>query len=494
MRTAQFVVIAAALTHLSTVHAETSLTVYNDDFAVIRDTIKLDLKAGLNDVRYADAALFPEPSSVILRDPTGKTDLQIEEQAFRGSNITQETMLAWFEGQTIDFVRYEQGKSQVIPGKIIRSGRQKIRSGDSEKEQAVLPIIEVDGKTQFELPGTPRFPNLSGDKTAKPEFSWKINAPAPVQLDAEIAYTAYGIHWLADYNIITSEDSDVVQMLGWMSVDNQTGKSFENTRLKFVAGMIFKGGPRAKPEVPDETTTERVIVTGSYINNQASELDEFYVYTHPARISLKDREQKQVQFLRAENVKSKKIFVYGGAANEIRMSGDAPNLNPDDGVESTTRVQVAHEFRNSPENHLGMPLPKGRMRYFRRGADRELEFIGEYDAPATATNELVRAATGFAFNLVAERVRTSFDIDPDKHTASESFEIKLRNHKKTPVEVWVVENVGRWHMWEISNKSDPFTKRGVRTIEFNLPVKPGEERKLTYTVVYSKLPSRTESH
>jgi hypothetical protein len=279
-----------------------------------------------------------------------------------------------------------------------------------------------------------------------------------------------------------------------MSVDNQTGKSFENTRLKFVAGMIFKAGPRAKPEVPDETTTERVIVTGSYINNQASELDEFYVYTHPARISLKDREQKQVQFLRAENVKSKKIFVYGGAANEIRMSGDAPNLNPDDGVESTTRVQVAHEFRNSPENHLGMPLPKGRMRYFRRGADRELEFIGEYDAPATATNELVRAATGFAFNLVAERVRTSFDIDPDKHTASESFEIKLRNHKKTPVEVWVVENVGRWHMWEISNKSDPFTKRGVRTIEFNLPVKPGEERKLTYTVVYSKLPSRTESH
>jgi hypothetical protein len=63
---------------------------------------------------------------------------------------------------------------------------------------------------------------------------------------------------------------------------------------------------------------------------------------------------------------------------------------------------------------------------------RELEFIGEYDAPATAANELVRAATGFAFDLIAERVRTNFDVDPDKHTASESFEIKLRNHRKTP--------------------------------------------------------------
>jgi hypothetical protein len=282
-------------------------------------------------------------------------------------------------------------------------------------------------------------------------------------------------------------------MLGWMTIDNETGKSFENTRLKFVAGMISKMGPRAKPEVPEEASTERVIVTGSYITNEAKELDEYYVYTHPARVSLKDREQKQVQFLRAEGVKSKKIFVYYGAANEIRMNGNAPNLNPDDGVESTTRVQVAHEFRNSGENHLGMPLPEGRMRYFRRTADQELEFIGEYDARATAANELVRAATGFAFDLVAERIRTSFDVDPDKHAASESFEIKLRNHKKVPVEIRVGENLGRWHNWEISAKSDPFTKKGTRTIEFNIPVKPGEERKLSYTVLYTKLPKRTES-
>lgn len=278
-----------------------------------------------------------------------------------------------------------------------------------------------------------------------------------------------------------------------MTINNQTGKSFENTRVKFVAGMISKMEPRAKPEVPEEASTDRVITTGSYITNQAKELDEYYIYTHPARISLKDREQKQVQFLRAEGVKSKKIFVYGGAANEIRMSGDTPNLSPDEGVESTTRVQVAHEFRNSGENHLGFPLPQGRMRYFRRTAEQELEFIGEYDAPATAANELVWAATGFAFDLVAERTRTSFDVDLVKHTVSESFEIKLRNHKKTAVEIRVVENFSRWHTWEISAKSDPFIKKNARTIEFNVPVKPGEERKLSFTVLYTKLPSRSEA-
>ena len=288
------VVALATFALLRSTHGQTSLTIYTGDFAVIRDTVKLDLKTGVNDVRYGDVALFAEPSSVILRDPAGKIDLQIHEQAFRGSNVTQETMLAWFEGQTIEFFRSEQGKSQIILGKIIRSGRLKVHEGDSrdQKEPPLLPIIEVDGKMQFELPGTPRFPNVPGDKTMKPEFNWKINAPAPAQLDAEIAYSAYGIHWRADYNIITSEDSDLVQMLGWMTINNQTGKSFENTRVKFVAGMISKMGPRARPEVPEEAVTERVIVTGSYISNEAKALDEYYVYTHPARISLKDREQK----------------------------------------------------------------------------------------------------------------------------------------------------------------------------------------------------------
>jgi hypothetical protein len=496
MKNAILLTALAIFSLLRSASGETSLTIYNNNFAIIRDTLKLDLKAGVNDVRYPDVALFAEPSSVILRDPTGKIEFQIQEQAFRGSAVTQETMLAWFEGQTIDFLRYDEGKSHVIPGKIIRSGRAKVsrESDSSEKREPQLqPIIEVDGKTQFELPGTPRFPPLATDKTIKPEFVWKIAVSKPVQFDAEIAYTAFAIHWFADYNVITAEDSDLVQLLGWMTINNETGKSFDNTRVKFVAGMISKMDPRAKPEAPVEATTERVIVTGSYIPIDAKALDEYYVYTHPARISLKDREQKQVQFLHAERVQSKKIFIYAGATSETRSSGNSANLNADDGVESSNRVSVAREFRNSAANHLGVPLPAGRMRFFRRATDKELEFIGEYDAPETAANEMVQASTGYAFDLVGERKRTDFIVDSEKHTATESFEIKLRNHKKEPVEIRVSERVGRWHTWEISAKSDPFIKKDAHIIEFNIPVKPGEERKLSFTVLYKNLPSRNDS-
>jgi len=476
--------------------AETSLTIYNGDFAVIRDTLKLDLKAGPNQVRYSDMALYAEPSSVILRDLTGKAELQILEQAFQGGAVNQETMLAWFEGQTIDFLRYDEGKAHVIQGKVIRASRLRADSSSSSGEQktpSVQPMIEVNGKVQFELPGTPLFPPTGPERAIKPEFTWTIATPNPTQLEAEVAYTAYAINWFADYNIISSEDSDTVQVLGWITIDNQTGKSFENAKVKFVAGMMSKLDPRAKaaPRSP-ETTTERVVVTGSYIPIEPKELDEYYVYTHPAPISIHDREQKQVQFLAAEGVQAKKVFSYYGSANDAHMSGSSADLSPEANAQSVTTINVVREFKNSSANHLGVPLPRGRMRFFRRSADQQLEFIGEYDSGGTPVDEKVEATTGFAFDLVAERTRTNFEVDPAKHIATESFEIKLRNHKKEPVEIRVTEPASRWHSWEVSAKSDPFTKKEGNKLEFNIPVKPGEEHKLSYTIKYTNLPARND--
>lgn len=142
-------------------------------------------------------------------------------------------------------------------------------------------------------------------------------------------------------------------MLGWITIDNQTGKSFENTRVKFVAGEISKIGPRAKPEAPVESETERVIVTGSNIPTaEAEELDEYYVYTHPAPISLKDREPKQVQFLRAEGVRSRKIYVYSGTAYEARTSGNNADLNPDSGVDSSSQCRSHGSLGIAPQTTL----------------------------------------------------------------------------------------------------------------------------------------------
>ena len=132
-----------------------------------------------------------------------------------------------------------------------------------------------------------------------------------------------------------------------------------------------------------------------------------------------------------------------------------------------------------------MPLPAGRLRFYRSDADGQLEFTGENDIDHTPKDEKVRIYTGNAFDLVGERRQTDFKVSNHQDWADESFEIKVRNHKKEPVEVCVVEHLYRWVNWEIKEKSSDYTKKDARTIEFRVTVPPDGEQTVTYLVHYS---------
>jgi hypothetical protein len=142
------------------------------------------------------------------------------------------------------------------------------------------------------------------------------------------------------------------------------------------------------------------------------------------------------------------------------------------------------EFVNSEANHLGMPLPKGRLRFYRRD-DTQLEFTGENVIDHTSRDETVRVYTGNAFDLAGERKQTKYTTDSRGHSADESFEIKIRNHKKEPLDVRVVEHLYRWTNWDISTSSDSHKTTDSQTIEFPVKLAPGEEKVVTYTAHYS---------
>ena len=125
------------------------------------------------------------------------------------------------------------------------------------------------------------------------------------------------------------------------------------------------------------------------------------------------------------------------------------------------------------------------MRFYRRDeADGRIEFTGENELEHTAKNEMIRVKTGDAFDVVGERIRINFQGQNRQDYAEEDFEIKLRNRKTEPIEVRVVEHLYRWTNWTITQKSDEYTKKDAQTIEFNVPLKPNEERSVTYRVRY----------
>lgn len=142
------------------------------------------------------------------------------------------------------------------------------------------------------------------------------------------------------------------------------------------------------------------------------------------------------------------------------------------------------EFENSEENHLGIPLPRGRVRFYRQDGDGQLEFAGENLIDHTPRGETIRLSTGNAFDLVGERIRSDFKVDSRGHWVEEALTVKLRNRKDTSVEIKVVEHLYRWNNWDIIQTSAEYTKLDSQTIEFRIPVEPDGESTLSYRVHY----------
>jgi hypothetical protein len=188
-------------------------------------------------------------------------------------------------------------------------------------------------------------------------------------------------------------------------------------------------------------------------------------------------------------VRSTTFYVYDGAAVGQQYRGWNAEMirnNPDYGTQSNPKVWVMRAFENTEQNGLGIALPRGLTRFYRRDdADGRLEFTGENLIDHTARNETVSIYTGNAFDLVGERTRTDFSRNDREQTMEEAFEVRLRNRKREAVEVRVAERLYRWVNWEIVERSHDFAREEAQAIEFRVSVPPDGETVVTYRVRYS---------
>ncbi len=482
--------------------SQPSLTIYNADFAVVRQELPLDLKSGENPINVSDITMHLEPDSVILRDPAGKHNLHVLEQNYRADPISESLLLSLYEGKTIDFEVGSGPGMQIVKGKVIRSGytphsdfaMNRYGQNYYQAQMAVAgatgqPIIEVNGQLRFSLPGTPVFPSLTDDTILKPRLEWLLATDKPGKFPAELSYVTGGMSWQADYNIVAPEKGDLVDIVGWITMDNQTGRTFENARIKLMAGDVNKiqqGGVVAGA-MKVAMASEAVDVVGPPVTEKV--FDEYHLYTLERSTTLRDRETKQVEFIHAASVTTKQVYIYDGAKiDPNRYNGwNFDNIRNDHsfGTESNPKIWVVREFVNSQANHLGMPLPKGRVRFYRRNDDGQVEFTGENTIDHTPKDETIRIYTGNAFDITGERHRTNYTVEAGKSAATETFQIVVRNHKKEAVQVRVVEHLYRGKNWELVSKSDDYEKKDSQTIEFPVTIQPDGQKMISYTAHYT---------
>jgi hypothetical protein len=474
----RFAVSAAALS-VALLHVEaqqaavapTQLTIYNEDFAVARTTVPLQLKAGVNEVTTTSVTSQLEPDSVVLRDPESHNPIQVLEQNYDSAVVTQGWLLEKYEGQTIDFqtmgmqvIETTTGERKTLPatlvqGKIVRAGNE--------------PLIEVNGKLQFQLPGTPLFPATTNGLLLKPTLRWRIDARKAASFPAELDYITHGMKWQATYNVLIPATEDTTgpekaDVMGWVTTENHTWTEFPEATIQLMAGDVAKIREVRPLAMYDMAAKSRTAMVAAAPQVTQKAFDEFHLYDLHRTVALKNGETKQVQFLEAANV-------------TVQRRYELDSLNGSD-ENTPTKVAVVEKIKNSEANHLGMPIPAGRLRVYRRDTDGQVQFVGESMIEHTPAEQEIGIVTGKAFDVTGTRKQT--EAHQTSHSSDESYEVKLSNQKAQAVTVHVIEHLTRDN-WKITAKSTDFQKRDVSTIDFPVTVPAKGEAVLTYSVHYS---------
>ncbi len=457
--------------------AQPSLTIYNDNFAVVRQDVPLTLEDGNSTVSFDQVTSLLEPDSVVLRDPTNTLQFQILEQNYRNDPVSESLLLSLFEGQEISFLCGGDNDKEVEKKGTV------IRSGYVPRGRAQTPIIKMGDQMQFSLPGKPLFPSLGDDSILRPTLTWQLNS-AVGEGTAQLSYLSAGFTWKADYNlIVTKEQSSLADLNGWVTLTNNSGTKFEDAKVQLLAGDVNKVKEVAYAEMPEVRMQKSMASADRAPQVTQKELDSYHLYSVARPVTLNDKETKQVQFLTSDKVSAQKSFVYEPQRGARFYGQKVTNAGKRDGFPKD--VSIYWTFSNNEENGLGIPMPKGKIRLYQKTEDNQLEFLGDNVLDHTPQKEEVEFYTGNAFDLIGERRVVNFDYNKLNSTIKETIEIKLRNRSKEIATIQAIESMHRWTKWYMEEKSHDYEKLDAHSARFTVTLDPDKEAVITYTIKYS---------
>jgi len=266
-------------------------------------------------------------------------------------------------------------------------------------------------------------------------------------------------------------------------MSNKSGTDFTDARVKLMAGDVAVVRQQMVLYQRLAAPVGGVAQEPQSVTQKA--FDDFHLYDLHRTVTLKNGETKQVEFIRVAGVPVTRKYVYDGAELPSYLAYGGQYTDGAIGVASTKKVHIELEFVNSKKNHLGMPLPAGRMRFYRTDSDGQMEFVGESMIDHTPEDGKVEVSTGTVFDVTGERKRMDFHVDYNGRTMDESYLIAVKNAKDKPVRVDVLEHLFRAANWDIVEKSTSFKKKDSSTVVFPITVPAHGQQQITYTVHYS---------
>jgi len=442
-------------------------------YAMVKQDRMIDIEKGQFELRFSDVTSQIDPTTVSFSTPNNPGAAFVLDQNYQFDIVSTQKLMEKYVGQEVIVEQTSGGKNKVIEGKLLGTNGGIIVQ---ESNGSVITLNKYDNVA---------FPSLPGGLLTKPTLLWLLNGKTDGEELARVTYQTKGMTWWADYNLTLKEDHGKCHMdlSSWVSLLNQAGSSFENTRLKLIAGDVHRADPNASVGRNAVKAMRMTTLAESDSGFQEKSLFEYHLYSLPRRIDLPNNSTKQIElFPSANNVECSKDLVFNGSQifnhhyyNPIMDANYMRSAKP--------KVKAYVSFENAKKKGLGIPLPAGRIRVSQLDeADGSLEFIGEDIIDHTPRNEKVTIELGNSFDVVGERKQTNIVVG--KNEITETFEVTLRNQKENSVNIKVIEPLYRWSNWEITESSDDYVKENASTVEFDVKLKPEAEKVISYTVHY----------
>ncbi|MDO8729758.1 MAG: DUF4139 domain-containing protein [Candidatus Omnitrophota bacterium] len=444
----------------STVDDQTSVevTVYNSNLGLVKDVRKVRVPAGRGELRFMDVASAIQPVTVRVRSVNQPEAFSVLEQNYEYDLMSPAKLLDKFVGKKIKLVEWKefQDRKDTVEATLLSNN-----NGE---------IYQVGNEIYLGHPGIRVLPEIPENLIAKPTLMWLYDNQGRPEQELEVSYLTSNINWNADYVLVLNKEDTGVDLSGWVTVNNQSGAAYKDAKLKLIAGTIHRA---SEPQMLGRYAEERQMSAKASMADgfQEQGFFEYHIYDLQRPTTIKENQTKQIELLQAAGAAAQKEMLVYGAQNwfTYQYQEQIP--------EQPVKVYV--KFKNSEENHLGMPLPAGVVRVYKKDAQEKLQLIGEDRIKHTPKDEEVKLEIGEAFDVVAERKQTDYkQITSGVHESE--WEITLRNHKTEPVTVGIIEPL--YGNWSVISNSHPFTKVDAFTIRFDAEVPKDGEVKVLYRV------------
>ena len=442
---------------------EVAVTIYNENLALVKDKRTLTLPKGENTLAFREVSGRMRPETALLQSNSQQEDIVVIEQNFDFDLLTPQKLLEKYVGRTIGIV-----KTHPTTGE------------ETVEEAAVLSsnngvVLRVGDRIETGVSGGRLiFPDVPDNLRDKPTLVMQLVSKTDNPQDLELSYLTGGLGWQADYVAELNSDESKLNLLGWVTLTNTSGTSYNNARLQLVAGDVHQ----VQPIFEKRTRGEMVdVMYEAQASKMAQEsLFEYHLYTLDRPTNILENQTKQVALLQAENISSSKEYLLKGQDYYYRSKAGS--------LGSKIKVAVYLSYENSKAENLGMPLPKGIVRVYKQDNSGSVQFVGEDRIDHTPENETIRLKLGNAFDITADKKQTDFKklagSSAYNYVYESSYRIELKNGKDEDIAVRVVEPMPG--DWDILSESLPHKKISSSETEWLVRVPAKGSSELLYRV------------